>query len=83
MRTFESRTKLTTMREITIQVPEQEYGFLLKLIKSLGFVKVTATDDGDTDEAIRQNLTEAFEEVKLIRAGKKKGTPLNEFLNEL
>jgi hypothetical protein len=71
------------MREITIQVPEQEYGFLLKLFKSLGFVKVTATDEGDTNEAIRQNLSEAFEEVQQIKRGKKSGTPLKEFLNEL
>jgi len=60
-----------------------ESGFLLKLVKSLGFVKVTSTDEGDSKEAVLQNLKEGFEEMKQINAGKKKGTPLRAFLEEL
>lgn len=71
------------MREITLQVPEQEYGFLLKLIKSLSFVKITKMDEGDSREAILQNVKAGFEEMKLFKEGKKQGTPVQEFLNEL
>jgi hypothetical protein len=45
--------------------------------------KVTGPDEGDSREAILANLKEAFSEMALIRSGKKKGTPVQEFLDGL
>ncbi len=36
------------MKEVILKVPEKEYVFFMKLIKSLGFVKVEKTDEGDS-----------------------------------
>jgi hypothetical protein len=40
-------------------------------------------DEGDSKEAITQNLKRGFEEMKQFKAGTKKGTPLKDFLREL
>ena len=71
------------MKEVILKVPEKEYVFFMKLIKSLGFVKVEKTDEGDSKEVIINNLKQGFKEMKLMKEGKMKGIPLNEFLNEL
>lgn len=71
------------MKEITLKIPNKEYPFFMKLIKNLGFVKVESVDDGDSKEDIIKNLKKGFEEMKLYKEGKKKGTPIEEFLDEL
>ena len=72
------------MKEITLKVPDQKYHFFLELIRSIGFVKIKKADDeGDSKEAVIENLKNGFEEMKLFKNGKKKGTPLKDFLNEL
>jgi len=73
--------KLTPMKEITIKVPENKYTFFMELIESLGFVQVR--EEGDAKEEVIANLREGFKEMELIKQGKSKGTPLNDFLDEL
>ena len=53
----------------------------MELIKSLDFVQVA--DEGDAKEEIIANLKEGFNEMKLYKEGKIKGTPLKDFLDEL
>ena len=71
------------MKEIILKVPDKEFGFFMKLIKSLGFVKVEKTDKGDSKEEIIENLKRGFEQIKLIETGKLKTTPAKDFLVEL
>lgn len=75
------------MKEITIAVPDNKYDFTLNLVKNLKFVKkVNAPSKPKMSRSkakFLKDLEEAVEEVKLIKAGKKKGTPIEEFLNEL
>jgi hypothetical protein len=71
------------MKTLTIQVPDKKYPFFKELVKNLGFVKEVATDDGPTKEQILEGIREAVEEVKAIKAGRKKGVLLKDFLNEL
>ena len=73
--------KLTPMKEITIKVPENKYTFFMELIESLGFVQVG--EEKDAREEVIANLREGFKEMELIKQGKLKGTPLNDFLDEL
>jgi hypothetical protein len=54
----------------------------LEYIKSLDFVQVESTS-GDSKEEIKANLKQALKELKLIKEGKLKGTPVKEFLDEL
>jgi hypothetical protein len=72
------------MEEVTLKIPDKKYQFFMELIRSIGFVKIEKTDDeADLREAIIDNLKDGFKEMKQFRDGKKKGTPLKDFLNEL
>jgi len=53
----------------------------MELIKNLDFVQIE--EGGDSKEEIIANLRQGFKEMKLYKDGKLKGTPLNDFLNEL
>ncbi len=55
----------------------------MELMKSLDFVQVEKTDDGDSKEEIIDNLTQGFKELKLYKEGKLKTTSAKEFLDEL
>lgn len=70
-----------TTKEITLKIPENKYRFFMELVHSLEFVKVE--DHGDSKEEVISNLKQGFEEMKLYKEGKLKGTPLKDFLNEL
>lgn len=71
------------MKEITLKIPEKEYKFFMKLIKSLGFVKIEEIDRGDSKKDIINNLEQGFKEMKMVKEGKLKTTPAKDFLNEL
>ena len=76
------------MKQITINVPENQYAFFLELLKNLGLEKAEeeareAEEEALTEEELLEDLAQAFREVKLIEEGKMKGTPLKDFLDEL
>ena len=76
------------MMEITIAVPDNKFSFTAELFNNLKFVKkVTTNEDIDGRVASKKefikDIKEAVKEVNLIKAGKKKGTLLKEFLDEL
>jgi len=68
------------MKQVTINIKESKFHFFMELVKSLDFAQV---DEGDSKEAILNNLKQGFKEMKLYKQGKMKGTPLNDLLNEL
>lgn len=70
------------MKQITINIPDNKYLFFIELIKNLGLEKVNEKPVGVTEKALK-DLEQSLREVKLIQEGKMKGTPLNEFLDEL
>ncbi|RMG31792.1 MAG: hypothetical protein D6730_00875 [Bacteroidetes bacterium] len=69
------------MKQLILQIEEGKYSFFMELIQNFDFIKVQ--EEGDNKEAIMENLKQGFEEMKLYKDKKLKGTPLNEFLNEL
>lgn len=71
-----------SMRQVLLNVEEKKLQFFLELVKSLDFVEVN-NSEGDSKEAIIQNIKQGLEEVKLAKQGKLKTTPAKEFLNEL
>lgn len=70
------------MRQITINVPENQYAFFLELVENLGLER-TKEETLETDEKVLKDLEQGFREVKLIEEGKMKSRPAKEFLNEL
>jgi len=69
------------MRQVTLNIADSKFEAFLEFIKTLDYVKVE--EDGDSEEEIVANLKQGFKEMKLYKEGKLKGTPLNDFLNEL
>jgi hypothetical protein len=70
------------MRHVTIYTTDEEYSHFVQLAKSLDYVKKIETDDGSSKSEIINNIKKGFEEMQLIKAGKLKTTPLNDFLGE-
>jgi hypothetical protein len=68
------------MKEVTISVPDEEYGFLMQLLQRLHFVKV---QEQSGKEEFLNGLQEAVGEVNDIMAEKKQGKSLQSFLDEL
>ena len=70
------------MKHVTVQVPDKKYPFFLELVSSLGLKKIHS-DNKSGKEEILAGVKEAVEEMKLIKAGKKKARNAEDFLNEL
>jgi hypothetical protein len=70
------------MKQVTIQVPDKKYPFFLELIESLGLKKVRRSSKYGKEQ-ILDGVKEAIEEIKLVKAGKKKARNAEDFLNEL
>jgi hypothetical protein len=70
------------MKQITVQVPDKKYPFFLELVESLGLKKVRRGNKNEKEQ-ILDGVKEAVEEMKLVKAGKKKARNAEDFLNEL
>lgn len=71
------------MKEITLRVPDEDYGFLLKLLKKLNLATIIPEDEGDSDLEIIENLKSSFAELEQIKLGNKKTSLAKDFINEL
>ena len=67
--------------KVLLEIKENKAAFVMELLSNFKFVKVKEPALGKNK--VLEELKEAVEEVKQIKAGKKKGQPLSEFLNEL
>ena len=72
---------ILSMKQVILNIKEDKFKFFMELIKNLDFVQIE--EGGDSKEEIIANLRQGFKEMKLYKDGKLKGTPLNDFLNEL
>lgn len=67
--------------KVLLDIKDNKADFVMELLKSLSFVKAKPISD---DKAkLVSEIKEAVEEMKLIRAGKKKARNAEDFLNEL
>ncbi|MDX2002679.1 MAG: hypothetical protein SFW35_09605 [Chitinophagales bacterium] len=79
-----ARTSITATKEkLHMLIDSVEDATLLELHLQLLQKHVGNADEGDTKEEIVKNLKKGFEEMKLFKEGKTKGTALKDFLNEL
>jgi hypothetical protein len=77
------------MKQVTINIPENKFGFFMKLMKSLDFVNVvepakTAEEQLTTAQrATWENIKQGFIELRMVEEGKLESRPIEELLNEL
>jgi hypothetical protein len=71
------------MKEVTIKIPDKEYPFFMELIRKLPFVKSVKADMGSAKAKLLNDLQGSIDELKQVKAGKKKARNLEDFLNEL
>ena len=70
------------MKQITLNIPDNQYAFFLELVQQLGLEKVKE-ETIDSQQEILQGIAQGLREVKRIEEGKMKGTLLKDFLDEL
>jgi hypothetical protein len=71
------------MKQVIIDIPEEDYAFFISLVKNLTFIKKVTVTKGSGKNEVLKGLQDAVKEVKQIKAGRKKPIMLNDFLNEL
>ena len=67
--------------KIVLDIPDNKASSLMDVWRSISYVK--AKPITDTKALLMKEIREAVEEMKLIRAGKKKARNAEDFLNEL
>lgn len=75
------------MRQVTLQIPDSQYGFFMELVKKLKFAKITPPAPAKKLNPEQQEwvdgLKDALNEVELHVQGKIQLQDAKEFLNEL
>jgi hypothetical protein len=76
--------KIRHMKQITIEVQDNKYGFLLELLKNFNFIKIKSEKKPLSEkEALLQNIARGVQEAILAGQGKIKTRLAKDFLNEL
>lgn len=67
--------------KVLLDIPDNKASSLMDVLKSIPYVKAKRLTD--TKALLIEELKEAVDEMKLIRAGKKKARNAKDFLNGL
>jgi hypothetical protein len=67
--------------KILLDIPDSRASSFMDVIKSISYVKAKTITDSKA--LLIEEIKEAVEEMKLIKAGKKKARNAEDFLNEL
>jgi hypothetical protein len=67
--------------KILLDIPDNKATSLMAVLKSISYVKAKQLTDAKA--LLMEELREAVDEMKLIKAGKKKARNAGDFLNEL
>jgi hypothetical protein len=67
--------------KVLLEIKDNKAGFVMELLRSFSYVKAKPLTD--TKAKLLEEMREAVDEMKLIRAGKKKARNAEDFLNEL
>jgi hypothetical protein len=78
-----TRLKFDNMVHVHLNIPDKKYPAFIELLNSLDYVKKIEIENEPTKREILEGIKEAFEEMKLIKAGKLKARPIQELLDEL
>jgi hypothetical protein len=67
--------------KVLLDIKDNKASFVMELLHSLSFVKTRKLTDEKAQ--LIEEINEAVEEMKLIKAGKKKARNAEDFINEL
>jgi len=67
--------------KILLDIPDSKASSLMDVLRSISYVKAKQLTDAKA--LLMEEVREAVEEMKLIRAGKKKARNVEDFLNGL
>ncbi len=67
--------------KVLLDIKDNKAEFFMEVLKSFSYVKAKPLTDSKA--LLMEEIREAVEEMKLIRAGKKKARNAEDFLNEL
>ena len=67
--------------KILLDIPDNKANSLMDVLKSISYVKAKPLTDAKA--LLMEEIRDAVEEMKLIRAGKKKANNAEDFLNAL
>ncbi len=73
-------TKINKMK-VLLDIPDNKASSLMEVLRSISYVKAKQLTDAKA--LLMEEIRDAVEEMKLIRAGKKKARNAEDFLNEL
>jgi hypothetical protein len=73
--------KVNGVMKVLLDIKDEKAAFIMELLQNFKFVKAKPLTK-EKAEAL-EGLKEAVEEVNELKAGKKEGQPLSDFLNEL
>jgi len=68
---------------VVVEIKDSKVGFVMEVLKAFPFVKVRPLSEGESKKALRKKIETAVKEMRLIKAGKLKGIPARQLLNEL
>lgn len=76
------------MKQITVNVPDNQFGFFMNLIESLRFVQIEEPSKLEKSLTIEQkeiweNIKNGFSELKMIEKGELQSRPISALLSEL
>jgi hypothetical protein len=69
--------------KMTVIINDSKLKFFLELMNSLNFVQVVGVKDYYDKKHVLASLKQGVKEMKLIKAGRLKGRPVQELLDEL
>ncbi len=77
-----------SMRQITLNIPDSEFPFFMKLVSSLQFVEVADPEQLEMTLTASQKETwqlikNGFEELKEVKQGKSRARPVQDLLDDL
>jgi hypothetical protein len=78
---FRTSLKIIYKMKVLLDIPDNKASSLMDVLKSISYVKAKTLTDSKA--LLMEEIREAVEEMKLIRAGKKKARNAEDFLNEL
>jgi hypothetical protein len=67
--------------KVLLDIPDNKASSLMEVLKSIPYLKAKPLTDAKAQ--LLEEIREAVEEMKLIRAGKKKARHAEDFLHEL
>lgn len=76
------------MKQVTLNIPEEQFSFFMQLVQSLNFVQVDENQMLEqklsaSQQETWQNVKAGFEELKDVQDGKRQARPIQELFSEL